>query len=58
MRNKYIVTESEKERILNLHEQVYPPIKNISNVVSTVPNIVSSSTPEQKKLINAASSWY
>ena len=58
MRNKYIVTESEKERILNLHEQAYPPIKNISNVVSTVPKIVSSATPEQKKLINAASSWY
>jgi hypothetical protein len=66
MRNRFTITESEKERILGLHEQLAQGnaltnstlnTGNKFNVTSTVPKIVSSATPEQKKLIDAANSW-
>jgi hypothetical protein len=69
MKNLFTITESEKERILGLHEQVNTLAQgndltnstlntgNKFNVASTVPKIVSSATPEQKKLIDAANSW-
>ena len=69
MKNRFTITESEKERILGLHEQANPLAQgdaltnstlntgNKFNVTSTVPKIVSSATPEQKKLIDAANSW-
>jgi hypothetical protein len=61
MNNKYNTNESEKLRILSLHEQAvgYPSLTNGGNIKinSTVPNIVSTATPEEKKLIDAANSW-
>lgn len=74
MSNRFTITESEKERILGLHEQLANPyakgnpLSNStlntgtkSNVTSTAPKttpkIVSSATPEEKKLIDAANSW-
>jgi hypothetical protein len=69
MKNRFTITESEKDRILGLHEQANPLAQgnaltnstlntgNKFNVTSTVPKIVSSATPEQKKLIDAANSW-
>jgi peptidoglycan hydrolase-like protein with peptidoglycan-binding domain len=72
MSNRFTITESEKERILGLHEQLANPyakgnplsnstLNTGTNVASTapktVPKIVSSTTPEEKKLMDAANSW-
>ena len=69
MKNRFTITESEKERILGLHEQANPLAQGnaLTNSTlntgggfktnTTIPKIVSSATPEQKKLIDAANSW-
>lgn len=69
MKNRFTITESEKDRILGLHEQANPLAQGnaLTNSTlntgggfktnTTIPKIVSSATPEQKKLIDAANSW-
>jgi len=63
MKNIFTITESEKERILGLHEQSvgYPANPNTGNKLSDIKtpnlNFTSSLTPEQQKLNNAANSW-
>lgn len=63
MKNLFTITESEKERILGLHEQSvgYPANPNTGNKLGDIKtpnfNFTSSLTPEQKKLNDAANSW-
>lgn len=66
MRNRFTITESEKERILGLHEQLAQGNALTNSTLntgggiktnSTIPKFVSSATPEEKKLVDAANSW-
>ena len=63
MKNIFTITESEKERILGLHEQSvgYPANPNTGNKLGDIKspnlNFKSSLTPEQQKLNDAANSW-
>lgn len=63
MKNLFTITESEKERILGLHEQSvgYPANPNTGNKLGDIKtpnlNFTSSLTPEQQKLNDAANSW-
>lgn len=66
MKNRFLISEEEKSRILGMHlNEQGNPLSNSTlnttgnglNITSKIPKIVSSATPEQKKLIDGANSW-
>jgi hypothetical protein len=66
MKNRFLISEEEKSRILGMHlNEQGNPLSNSTlnttgnglNITSKIPKIVSSATPEQKKLIDGVNSW-